>query len=297
MTQEKLQKKQKKWLIQLREYLNLVKESYDLESITLIHRTGGPLESAGNWQSKNEIFGLCASVLNITNDTVDIFLGEVQKFFMDLGARKILVIPLLDGDYIILITAVQELNNPVLLTMLDETFVPSLSKLLSEHINPFLKEEYLSEYIQYFSDFISSNALTAFDLNTTNPFARLNAPPELTEEVKNFIFDYFEKVPDIKAVSITLDTNSILYWIVLDPAFETLQKTSSHLFKLAQHHIAQASMYQIRSLLIECPNYSHLIYRLDEGLFSTIIGQDTEEISQIRSYATKAGHYVRLLAS
>ena len=126
MALEKLQKKHKKWMVQLRDSLYQVKESYNLENVTLLHRTGGPLESAGNWQSRNEIFGLCAAVINITNYAMDVFLGEIRKYFIDLGRRKVLVVPLQDTGYTILITAATEINNPTFLAMLDDSFLPSI---------------------------------------------------------------------------------------------------------------------------------------------------------------------------
>lgn len=176
------------------------------------------------------------------------------------------------------------------------SFLPSISKLLSEVMNPFSEMGHLSGYIRYFTDYVTSHAVPPLEKDVSSPLEPFDVPPELSTEVKNFIFDYLEKVPDIKGVSITLDTNSILYWIVLDPAFETFQKSSPPLFKLSQQYISQVTSHSIQSLLFECSHYSHLIYRLDEGLFSTIIGQDTEELNQIRSYATKAGQYVKLLA-
>jgi len=283
-------------MIQLRDLLYQIKESFGLETITLIHRSAGPIESVGHWKTKNTIYGFCSMVLNIADFTMELYLKEITQYFIDLGVKKMVIIPFSDAEYFLLITFTSTICNSPFLKKIEDTFLPTLNKSVSETTNPLANSKILTQFTQYFTNTLKDIGNLSFPLEAPSLPDFVTSSPLSGPELKQLIFDYLETIPDVKTVSIMLNMNTSLYWIVLDPAFATLQKLSPSLFNKIQQSIAQIFPYKIISIYFKFANYYHLIQRLNGGLFCNILAENGRAIPQIQYYVNKADFYVKSLA-
>src|SRR4030043_1724510 len=83
---------------QIRSTLEQIKMVKGVENAVLTQKDGNPIQSAGVWLSKDEIFGVCAAASAIYNVGVHLHTSELKYILIEGKKSKILIAPLKDSD-------------------------------------------------------------------------------------------------------------------------------------------------------------------------------------------------------
>ncbi|NVM54418.1 MAG: roadblock/LC7 domain-containing protein [Candidatus Helarchaeota archaeon] len=290
---------------EVKRHLVKIKKIYGVENIVLSQRDGSPIESAGIWLSKNEIFGVCSSTAAIFNVAEHLHKNSLNYILIDGIRAKILVAPLRNSDKSMLFNGLQTNNSNsgnnfkseteyfIAITTRPKTnlgsifigmkkSLHSISKILDEsglEFKPPLRsfsEEEVKNILESFSvkedDEISSK-ITTFSLKVT---------AELSSKIRDLVFDYSKNVPGVKVACITLSGGYPLCKFTLDPVIEAEGAISFSLFDTSKRIIYMLKKTPINSVLCECANYSHFIYDLSGGIFSTFISKGEKRLGLLR---------------
>ncbi|MHA1129570.1 MAG: roadblock/LC7 domain-containing protein [Candidatus Helarchaeota archaeon] len=289
----------------VKSHLTKIKKIYGVENTVLSQRDGSPIESAGIWLSKNEIFGVCSSTAAIFNVAEHLHKNSLNYILIDGARAKILVAPLrnqkngrqihdysLNGSPLIL-------NKPtdteyfIAITTRPKTNLGSIFIGMKKTLNSILDllENSGMEFkppLRSFSENEVKNILDSFSVKEDDEATSnidtfsLKITAKLSSKIRDLVFDYSRNVPGVKLACITLNGGYPLCKFTLDPIIEAEGAISFSLFDTSKRIIYMLKKTQINSVLCECSNYSHFIYHLKGGIFSTFISKGEKRLGLLR---------------
>ena len=290
---------------EVKRHLVNIKKIYGVENIVLSQRDGSPVESAGIWLSKNEIFGVCSSTAAIFNVAEHLHKKSLNYILIDGIRAKILVAPLKNLDHALQSNELQidssnlgvditpETEYFIAITTRPKTNLGSIFIGMKKTLNSIreILEDSNMEFkppLRSFSEDEVKNILDSFsvkeDEETTskiNTFS-LRITAELSSKIRDLVFDYSKNVPGVKLACITLTGGYPLCKFTLDPLIEAEGAISFSLFDTSKRIIYMLKKTPINSVLCECSNYSHFIYDLNGGIFSTFISKGEKRLGLLR---------------
>jgi len=297
-----------------------IKKIYGVENIVLSQRDGSPIESAGIWLSKDEIFGVCSSTAAIFNVAEHLHKNELNYILIDGNRAKILVAPLRNFDNSLISNSLNSnnQNSPNLFepnteyfiaittrpkTNLGSIFIGMKSTLLS--IQETLENSGLEfkPPLRSFSEQEVKTILESFSvkendeiINNINTFS-IKITPELSSKIRDSVFDYSKNVPGVRLACITLNGGYSLCKFSLDPLLDSEGAMSFSLFDTSKRILYMLRKDMINSILCECTNYSHFIYDLNKGIFSTFISKGEKRLGLLRllipQYINQMNNYLK----
>jgi len=307
-------------LQEVKNYLIKIKKIYGVENTVLSQRDGSPIESAGIWLSKNEIFGVCSSTAAIFNVAEHLHKSALNYILIDGERAKILVAPLRNStgkiknntsilensgsnydlssntDYFIAITTRPKTNLGSIFIGMKNT-LNSIRDLLEKsglEFKPPLRsfsEDEVKNILNAFS--VKEDEQTSSNIETFS----LKITANLSSRLRDLIFDYSKNVPGVKLACITLTGGYPLCKFTLDPMLEAEGAISFSLFDTSKRIIYMLKKTTINSVLCECSTYSHFIYNLDGGIFSTFISKGEKRLGLLRllipQYVKTMNQYLR----
>lgn len=285
---------------EVKRHLVKIKKIYGVENIVLSQRDGSPIESAGIWLSKNEIFGVCSSTAAIFNVAEHLHKNALNYILIDGIRAKILVAPLrnssnglsmsdsnsdmgypVETEYFIAITTRPKTNLGSIFIQSKKT-LSSIREILESsglEFKPPLRsfsEDEVKNILESFA--VKEDDETSSDINTFS----LKITSELSSKIRDLVFDYSKNVPGVKLACITLNGGYPLCKFTLDPLIEAEGAISFSLFDTSKRIIYMLKKTPINSVLCECTNYSHFIYDLRGGIFSTFISRGERRLGLLR---------------
>lgn len=286
---------------EVKRHLVNIKKIYGVENIVLSQRDGSPVESAGIWLSKNEIFGVCSSTAAIFNVAEHLHKKALSYILIDGIRAKILVAPLRNSDssgqstdstnfgveinpeteYFIAITTRPKTNLGSIFIGMKKT-LNSIREIL-ENSNLEFKPPLRSFSEEEVRNILDSFAVKEEDETTSNinTFS-LKITADLSSKIRDLVFDYSKNVPGVKLACITLTGGYPLCKFTLDPLIEAEGAISFSLFDTSKRIIYMLKKTTINSVLCECTDYSHFIYDLNGGIFSTFISKGEKRLGLLR---------------
>ncbi|MHA1321918.1 MAG: hypothetical protein ACTSRL_03910 [Candidatus Helarchaeota archaeon] len=280
-----------------------IKKIYGVENIVLSQRDGSPVESAGIWLSKNEIFGVCSSTAAIFNVAEHLHKNSLNYILIDGVRAKILVAPLRDPDNFLKVNKIQKeyfFKNSntqteyfIAITTRPKTNLGSIfigmKKTLNSITNILLNSNLeFKPPLRSFSEDEVKKILDSFSVkeddmpnNNINTFS-LKITADLSSKIRDLVFDYSKNVPGVKLACITLTGGYPLCKFTLDPLIEAEGAISFSLFDTSKRIIYMLKKTPINSVLCECTDYSHFIYDLNGGIFSTFISKGEKRLGLLR---------------
>jgi len=281
-----------------------IKKIYGVENIVLSQRDGSPIESAGVWLSKNEVFGVCSSTAAIYNVAEHLHKKALNYILIDGIHAKILVAPLRNSDNSInsnqlsLNSKNNFSSNPeyfIAITTRPKTNLGSIFIGMKNTLNSIREILENSELdfkppLRTFSSKEVEAILNSFsikeddnDVNSNINTFSLKITVDLSSKIRDLVFDYSKNVPGVKLACITLIGGYPLCKFTIDPLIEEAEGAMSFsLFDTSKRIIFMLKKTKINSVLCECSNYSHFIYDLNRGIFSTFISKGDKRLGLLR---------------
>ena len=282
-----------------------IKKIFGVENTVISQRDGSPIESAGIWLSKNEIFGVCSSTAAIFNVAEHLHKKALNYILIDGVRAKILVAPLRntnlpksfnekqlrevnntvssfsDTEYFIAITTRPKTN-------LGSIFIGMRNTLNS--INEILENSEIEfkPPLRTFSENEVKNILESFSVKEDDETSSnidifsLKISAKLSSKIRDLVFDYSKNVPGVKHACITLNGGYPLCKFTLDPIIEAEGAMSFSLFDTSKRILYMLKKDTINNVLCETKNYSHFIYNLNGGIFSTFVSKGEKRLGLLR---------------
>ena len=290
---------------QIKIILEQIKMVKGVENTVLTQKDGNPIQSAGVWLSKDEIFGICAAASAIYNVGVHLHKSELKYILIEGKKSKILIAPLKDPnpnsptdrilqmqglgeaieDFFIAISTQPQINLGGIFLQTRESLIKIKKFLLTsgEKFLPPLRE---------FNEKAVQNIISAFkvkeEISEKNTLSRNSfcISKEINDEINNILKNFVKNVSNLKNSIITINGGFILSFIERDPNknldIETEAAMSFSLFNTSDRCAWLLKKMHVESILLECENYFQFINRIEDGIFSSKISKGQQKIGLLR---------------
>ncbi len=289
----------------MKNHLVKIKKIAGVENIVLSQRDGAPIQSAGVWLSANEIFGVCSLTAAIFNVAEEIHTRSLNHILIDGVKAKILVAPLqnMNGypatghlyspppvngqgqpekvEYFIAITTKPKTILGTIFMKLKQ-ILPSV-RLILDNSNTEFKPP-----LRNFSENEVNNIFNTFSTKeeggeiSSISSGSMMISSDLREKIGSEMFHFSNNVKGVQVANITLNGGYPICDYSLDPTIQSKGPMSSTLFDASKRIIYMLKKTAITSVTCECKSYSHFIYHLNEGIFSTYISKGKVRLGLIR---------------
>ncbi|MHA1312064.1 MAG: roadblock/LC7 domain-containing protein [Candidatus Helarchaeota archaeon] len=277
--------------------LDRIKSITGVENVVLTQRDGQPIESSGVWLSKNEIFGVCSIVSAVFNVAEQIHSNNLNYLLIDGERAKILIAPIntwrydknkanfngnFKSEYFLTITARLKVNLGAIMISMKDTLL-SMARIIydsGKEFKPPLRaydEDELKRILTSFN--VKEDEITNTKIESNN----IQIDEKLSNKIRDCIFDFSKNVPGVKLASIAINGGYPLLNVTLDS--NNLQgegALSYSLYDTSKRIINTLKKTPINNVLCECTNYSHFIYGIQNGIFSTFISNGQKRLGLLR---------------
>ena len=290
---------------QIQYHLRNIKSVTGVENVVLTQRDGNPIESAGVWLSKNEIFGVCSIVSAIFNVAEQLHPTSLNYLLIDGERAKILIAPIhtnmnkiIDytskAEYFLTITARLKVNlGAIMLQMKDTlTAIADIVEYSGTDFKPPLRSYDKNELKNVLDNFnVKVNGSYKESYSSMN----INLSEDISNKIRDCIFDFSRTVPGVKMASISLNGGYNLMNMKLDSTNTQSEGPLSYtLYDTSKKIINTLKQTAINNVLIDCIGYSHFIYGCDIGIFSTYISRGQKRLGLLRLLIPQ---YVKMLST
>ncbi|MFX0133625.1 MAG: roadblock/LC7 domain-containing protein [Candidatus Hodarchaeota archaeon] len=258
----------------IKQQLKVIKSISGVENVILTQRDGQPIESAGIWLSKNEIFGVCSSTSAIFNVAEELHKNRLNHILIDGERSKIVVTPLhLDSnahsEFYLIITTKNIVNLGSIFIKMKKSLI-TIEKLLSNSDKDYkpplrsFSEDEIKEILDSFKvkDSIENNE------NIIDTFM-LQMSSQTSESIKSCVLDFSKNVPGVKSASVTLNGGYSICKFVFDPLIDAEGAMSFSLYDTSSRILWMLKKSKVNNVLCSCTSYSHFIYHIERGSIFT----------------------------
>ncbi|MHA1830602.1 MAG: hypothetical protein ACTSWR_03620 [Candidatus Helarchaeota archaeon] len=291
-------------LRQIKFNLRQIKSITGVENVVLTQRDGQPIESAGVWLSKNEIFGVCSIVSAIFNVAEQLHPETLKYLLIDGERAKILIAPIhtkLDkiynsvnkAEYFLTITARLKVNLGAIMLSMKDTLNALTMAIENSGANfkPPLRSYDKDELKKILESFNVKEDNSCSDSYSS---VNINLSEEISNKIRDCIFEFSKTVPGVKMASISLNGGYPLLNINLDSTNTQSEGALSYtLYDTSKRIITTLKQTPINNVLIDCEGYSHFIYGCEMGIFSTYISRGQKRLGLLRLLIPQ---YVKILS-
>jgi len=290
---------------QIKSTLEQIKMVKGVENAVLTQKDGNPIQSAGVWLSRDEIFGVCAAASAIYNVGIHLHTSELKYILIEGKKSKILIAPLKDSDpnspadrilqmqglcnvvddFFIAISTQPQINLGGIFLQTRESLKKIRRALLSsgENFLPPLRE---------FNEHALENINTSFNVKDNiferNTLSRNSfcISKEIGNDINNILKHFVKNVNNLKNSIVTINGGFILSFIERDPNknydIETEAAMTYSLFNTSDRCAWLLKKMHIESILLECENYFQFINRIEDGIFTSKISKGQQKIGLLR---------------
>ncbi|MHA1126202.1 MAG: roadblock/LC7 domain-containing protein [Promethearchaeota archaeon] len=286
-------------------HLDQIKQLKGVENAVLTQRDGNPIQSAGVWFSKDEIFNVSSAASAIFNVGIHLHPNDLKYILIEGKKAKILIAPLnsplhhslnkileqqgiFDNkhEYFIAITAQPNTNLGGIFLQTSECLKKIKTALITsgESFKPPLvqfNDEKIQDIIRGFD--VKENA--GFNMQV-NSFS-LSLSEYISVELRKILNNFSVAVPDMSHAYITLEGGFIASQILnrRNPFYNNLDNLSAmsySLFQTANRCAWLLKKMNAETILLDCENTFQFIYGLGNAIFSTEIGKARQKLGLIR---------------
>ncbi len=290
---------------QIKTTLEQIKMVKGVENAVLTQKDGNPIQSAGVWLSKDEIFAVCAAASAIYNVGVHLHTSELKYILIEGKKSKILIAPLKDSDpnspadrilqmqgisnaiddFFIAISTQPQINLGGIFLQTRESLKKIKRVLVTsgENFLPPLRE---------FNEKAVQNITSAFnvkeEISEKNTLSRNSfcISKEIGDDIGNILKNFVKNVNNLRNSIVTVNGGFIISYIERDPNklynLETEAAMSFSLFNTSDRCAWLLKKMHVESILLECENYFQFINRIDDGIFSSKISKGQQKIGLLR---------------
>jgi predicted regulator of Ras-like GTPase activity (Roadblock/LC7/MglB family) len=286
-------------------HLDQIKQLRGVENAVLTQRDGNPIQSAGVWFSKDEIFNVCSAASAIFNVGIHLHPSDLKYILIEGKKAKILIAPLnsplhfslnkileqqgifdKNHEFFIAITAQPTVNLGGIFLQTNECLKKIKTSLITSG------DSFKPPLIQFDNQKIQ-NILKGFDvkedknLDLTISSFSLSFSESISLELKKILNDFSFTIPDLKYAIVSIEGGFI--------AAEMLKNSSIQKDKLDRISAMSYSVFQTanrcswllkkmhtENILIDCHNSFQFINGLGRAIFCTEIGKTKQKLGLLR---------------
>jgi predicted regulator of Ras-like GTPase activity (Roadblock/LC7/MglB family) len=300
---------------QIKDTLEQIKMVKGVENVVLTQRDGNPIQSAGVWLSKDEIFGVCSAASAIYNVGAHLHPNELKYILLEGKKSKILIAPLKDpdpdspadkiikmqglndliDDFFIAISTQPQINLGGIFLQTRET-LKKVKKILvtsGENFAPPLRE---------FNEKSLQSAIAGFNVKDDVQEKRVLSrnsffvSKEIAENVSVVLKNFAKNVSNLRNTIITINGGFILSYLEkcndANNDIESEAAMSFSLFSTSDRCAWLLKKMHVESILLECENYFQFINRIEDGIFTSKIMKGQQKIGLLRLVLP---HYIDLI--
>ncbi|TFG14527.1 MAG: hypothetical protein EU535_03130 [Promethearchaeota archaeon] len=286
-------------------HLDQIKQLRGVENAVLTQRDGNPIQSAGVWFSKDEIFNVCSAASAIFNVGIHLHPNDLKYILIEGKKAKILIAPLnnpihfslnkileqqgiLDEnhEFFIAISAEPNVNLGGIFLQTNECLKKIKTSLITSG------DSFKPPLIQFDGQKIQ-NILRGFDVKENydldlrvSSFS-LSFSEQISLELKKILNEFSFTIPDLKYAFVSIEGGFI--------ASELLKNSNLHKDKLDRISAMSYSVFQTanrcswllkkmhtENILIDCHNSYQFINGLGKAIFCTEIGKAKQKLGLLR---------------
>jgi predicted regulator of Ras-like GTPase activity (Roadblock/LC7/MglB family) len=284
--------------------LQNIKTIKGVEHCVLTQRDGNPIQSAGIWLSKNEVFSVSASTSAIYNCGLQMHQDDLKYILIEGNRAKILLSPLKntenptidrimeaqgyknqDDEFFIALSTHPEVNLGGVLVRTRQILVDIKKALIlsGESFKPPLRNFDQSELEKIYDLFNAKDDLSKSDHLDLFSFS---ISPETSYNLESLLNEYSKQILDLKETFLTFDGGFIAASLCPDynrlSRLDTSAIMSYSLFSTADKCAWFLKKMHIDSILLECQNEFQFINRVGNGIFSTSVAKGRQKLGLLR---------------
>jgi len=286
-------------------HLDQIKQLKGVENAVLTQRDGNPIQSAGVWFSKDEIFNVSSATSAIFNVGIHLHPNDLKYILIEGKKAKILIAPLnspihyslnrilqqqgiIDNkhEFFIAITAQPNTNLGGIFLQTNECLKKIKTTLITSG------ESFKPPLVQ-FDDHRIQSIIDGFDVKENEDVNfrvssfSLNLSESISMELRKVLNNFSIAIPDLKFAYITIEGGFIASKILKqtenkEEDLDNISAMSYSLFQTANRCAWLLKKMNADSILLDCENKFQFIHGLGKAIFSTEIGKSRQKLGLIR---------------
>lgn len=288
-------------------HLDQIKQLKGVENAVLTQRDGNPIQSAGVWFSKDEIFNVCSAASAIFNIGITLHPDDLKYILIEGKKAKILIAPLNnpihsslnkilekqgiiedDHEFFIAITAQPNVN-------LGGIFLQTSSCLKNIKTTLITSCESFKPPLIEFENTKIKQILESFSIKKENEeIAKLSSfsldiSEELSWEFSKVLNNFSHTILDMKYALVSLEGGFILNKILKKPfdntnEIDNISAMSYSLYQTANRCAWVLKKMTAENILLDCTNSFHFIYEINNAVFCSEVGKSRQKLGLIRLF-------------
>jgi len=297
-------------------HLDQIKQLKGVENAVLTQRDGNPIQSAGVWFSKDEIFNVSSAASAIFNVGIHLHPTDLKYILIEGRKAKILIAPLnsplhhslnkileqqgiLDNkhEFFIAITAQPNTNLGGIFLQTGECLKKIKTTLITSG------ESFKPPLIQ-FDDQKIQNIIQGFNVKDNEELElrvssfSLSLSEHISMELRKVLNNFSIAIPDLKHAYVTIEGGFIASKILRNAAIpkdylDNISAMSYSLFQTANRCAWLLKKMNAETILLDCEKSFQFIYGLGKAIFSTEIGKARQKLGLIRLILPQFSNKVR----
>ncbi|MHA1897925.1 MAG: roadblock/LC7 domain-containing protein [Promethearchaeota archaeon] len=290
---------------EVKKHLKKIKSVIGVENAVLVQRDGHPIQSAGIWLSKDEIFNLSSATSAIYNLGLHLHPDSLKHILIEGKSAKILLAPLKNSlddpidrimlkqgiqnnneEYFIAITASPKVNlGGILLKTRDSLRDIKRSLVLSgESFKPPLRKFTSDELKNLLQTFQTKEDINELQYINTKSFSFSD---ELIRKINIVFRKMGMKIIDLDHSFLTTSGGFIVshyqkknHLSELD--FEQEAAMTYSLYSTSNRCAWLLKKMKVDSILLECDTYFQFISKVVDGIFSMVVNKGSQKLGLLR---------------
>ncbi|MBD3351364.1 MAG: hypothetical protein GF364_07745 [Candidatus Lokiarchaeota archaeon] len=300
---------------QVKNSLSKIKQVKGVENAVLTQRDGNPIQSAGVWLSKEEVFNLSSATSAIYNLGLHLHSTKLKYILIEGKSAKILLAPLKNSmddpiDRIMIKQGIKNKNEEFFIAIttfpnvnLGGIFLQTRESLRDIKRSLVLSGESFKPPLRKYNNEQLSELLESFSVKEEtkdNNYLKLNSfsfSNDTVQKLENILRKLSLNIIDLTRTSVTTSGGFIVasYSKGSDYSeleFERESAVTYSLFSTANRCAWLLKKMNINSILLECESYFQFISELGDGIFSLSVNKGKQKLGLLRLLLPR---YLKLL--
>lgn len=275
-----------------------------VENVVLTQRDGNPLQSAGVWLSKNEIFNLSSATSAIYNLGLHLHSNQLKYILIEGKSAKIFIAPLKNSlndpiDRIMISQGIKNKNEEFFIAItatpnvnLGGVFLNTREGLRDIKRSLILSGESFKPPLRKFGQAQLDSLLSSFNVKETeekSQFLSLNSisfSEKTIQKIDHVLNRMNKSILNLKSATVTTSggflVSSLASTKAINDTIEHKAAMTYSLFSTANRCAWLLKKMKIENILLECFDYFQFITEMDDGIFSVTIDKGKQKLGLLR---------------
>ncbi len=300
---------------QVKTYLERINQVKGVENTVLTQRDGNPIQSAGVWLSKDEIFNISSATSAIYNLGLHLHTNNLKYILIEGKSAKILLAPLKNSmndpiDRIMIKQGISNNNDDFFIALsaypnvnLGGIFLQTRESLRDIKRSLVLSGESFKPPLRKFNERQINNLLDSIgtkEETTNHNLLNLNSVSfsnETINQINSILKKLSLNIIDMKRTSLTTSGGFLISTLTKEPTFSELDFEHEaamiySLFSTANRCAWLLKKMKVTSILLECDIYFQFISAIGDGVFSLTVNKGRQKLGLLRLLIPK---YLKIL--